>query len=371
MTPFSALAGGVFRLTSPPADVSLLLMMKHVLDMTVGELTAEIQRLGLPAYRARQIGTWLWQKGVTDFGEMTDLPAELRPRLAGEMTIRSAQVADQRLATDGTRKLLLQLHDDESVETVGIPAGKRTTACVSTQVGCAMGCKFCATGLDGLRRNLSAGEIVEQVFHVQRAMRRRVTNVVFMGMGEPLANYGATVAAVRALIDPHRLGISGRRVTVSTVGLPRQIRRLASERLPITLAISLHAPSDALRRELIPAAARWPLADVIAAAERFYDSRHREVTLEYVLLSGVNDGKLCAEALSKIARRLRCNVNLIGYNPIPVPAYERPSDEAMAAFADRLACRGVNVHVRRPRGSDVAAACGQLRRSADRPRQGS
>jgi 23S rRNA (adenine2503-C2)-methyltransferase len=339
--------------------------------MTAGELAEAIESLAQPAFRARQIAAWVWRKHVTDFEEMTDLSAELRQRLAGELCVLSARAVDERAATDGTRKLLLALHDGQCIETVGIPADKRLTACVSAQVGCAMGCRFCATGLGGLQRNLSSGEIVEQVFHIQRAAAQRVTNVVFMGMGEPLANYGATVAAVRALIDPERMGISARRITVSTVGLPKQIDRLAAEKLPITLAVSLHAPNDALRSRLLPAAARWPLADVLDAAERYYDSRKREVTLEYVLLAGVNDTKVCFEALARIAGRLRCNVNLIGYNPIPAVAYDRPSDEAVAEFADRLARRGVNVHVRRSRGLDVAAACGQLRQSTCRAREGS
>jgi len=296
---------------------------------------------------------------------MTDLPAPLRRLLAEQgYRLRTGRV-DRRLdAADGTIKCLLELADGEQIECVAIPAPRRLTACVSTQVGCAMGCAFCATGLGGQRRNLSAGEIVEQVFHLQRAAGRRVSHVVFMGMGEPLANYRATVAAVRALIDPQRLGISGRHVTVSTVGLPKQIRRLAGEKLPITLAISLHAPNDVLRRRLIPAASRAGLAEIITAAEAFYHSRNREVTLEYVLLAGVNDTKLCAEALAGITCRLRCSVNLIRYNPVPSLPFERPSEEATEAFVARLRRRGVNVHVRRSRGLDVAGACGQLRRTA-------
>jgi 23S rRNA (adenine2503-C2)-methyltransferase len=189
-----------------------------------------------------------------------------------------------------------------------------------------------------------------------------VTNVVFMGMGEPLANYDATVSALRAMIDPQRGGLSARHVTVSTVGLPRQIRRLAREGLPVTLAISLHAPNDALRARLIPLAAQVPLADILAAAEAFYDSRHREVTLEYVVLAGVNDTKTCAEGLARIARRLRCNVNLIRYNPVTGLAFQRPAEAQVEAFAARMGELGVNVHVRRSRGLDVTAACGQLRR---------
>ena len=273
--------------------------MKHLLDMTESELAAEVEDLGEPPYRARQIAAWVWNKQAASFAEMTDLPAELRPRLEAHLRILTARVAQCRRAPDGTAKLLLDLHDGERIEAVGIPHRRRLTACLSTQVGCAMGCTFCATGLDGLVRNLSAGEIVEQVRHVQRVLGRRVSNVVLMGMGEPLANYDATVRAVHALTDPQRMGISARHVTISTVGLPKQIRRLAREKLPVTLAISLHAPNDALRRRLVPAAARYALAEVLAAAEAFYHSRNRELTLEYVLLAGVNDTKVCAEALAR------------------------------------------------------------------------
>jgi 23S rRNA (adenine2503-C2)-methyltransferase len=335
--------------------------MKHILEMTNEQLTEALAGLGQPTFRARQVAEWVWKKHVAAFEQMTNLPAALRERLAAEFQVLSARPAGRSEAPDGTVKLLLALADGQRIETVGIPDRARLTACVSTQVGCGMGCAFCATGLGGLKRNLTAGEIVEQVFHLQRGMGGHVTNVVFMGMGEPLANYAATVSAVRAMIDPQRLGLSARHVTVSTVGLPRQIRRLAREGLPVTLAISLHAPNDALRAKLIPVAGQVPLADILSAAEAFYDSRHREVTLEYVLLAGVNDTKVCAEGLARIARRLRCNVNLIRYNPVTSLAFQRPAEAQVETFAARLGELGVNVHVRRSRGLDVTAACGQLR----------
>ena len=340
-------------------------MKRHLLDMTSGQLAAAIEALGERAYRAKQVAGWVWKKQVGAFSEMNNLPAGLRGRLAEEFVILTAAEQRRSESTDGTVKCLLRLADGETIEAVAIPAEGRLTACVSTQVGCAMGCGFCATGLEGLRRDLSAGEIVEQIFHLQAAMGRRVTNVVFMGMGEPLANYDATVAAVAAMIDPDRLGISARHVTVSTVGLPKQIRRLAAEKLPITLAISLHAPTDALRRKLIPAAGNVPIDRIIAAAEAFYRSRKREVTLEYVLLGGVNDTPGCADALADIAHRLRCNVNLIRYNPVSPLAYDRPTRAAVQEFEARLRRRGVNVHLRQSRGLDVTAACGQLRRLAE------
>jgi len=331
--------------------------------MTVAQLGGVLAEMHQPAFRARQVAGWVWHKHVTDFAEMTNLPAGLRERLAERLVILSAGVSARRDAADGTIKLLLTLADGESIECVAIPAGDRLTACVSTQVGCAVGCAFCATPIGGLKRNLTAGEIVEQVFHLQQAAGRRVTHAVFMGMGEPLANYAATVSAVRAMIDPDRLAMSARHVTVSTVGLPRQIRRLAGEGIPLTLAISLHAANDALRRRLIPLATRHSLADILAAASEFYDARHREVTLEYVLLAGVNDSPAQADELATVARRLRCNVNVIRYNAVDGLEFEAPPERACRAFVQRLVGRGVNAHLRASRGADATAACGQLRQS--------
>ena len=335
-------------------------MTSRMLDMTVDQLGETLVAAGHERYRAGQLADWVYRKGVVEPARMTNVPAAA----AGLFDLMTSRIAARRVSADGCTKLLLQLHDGRRVETVMIPAEGRATACVSTQVGCAVGCAFCASGLDGLERNLACGEILEQVLHLQAAAGRKATNVVFMGMGEPLANYDATVCAVRSLVDPARFALSARRVTVSTVGLPGPIRRLAREHLAITLAISLHAPNDAIRRELIPAARRYPLDDVLAAAEAFYQSHKREITLEYTLLAGVNDSPACAEALGGIAGRLRCNVNLIGYNPVSSLPYVRPTKTVTAAFAARLRARGVNVTVRRSRGLGVDAACGQLRRRA-------
>jgi len=336
--------------------------MKHLLDMTPDALATELAELGQLPYRARQVLQWVWGRGVTDFAEMTNLPAELRRRLADRLAILTGKAVRRTDSADGVVKLLVEWPDHRHVETVLIPAGKRRTACLSTQVGCSIGCAFCASGIGGLERNLTAGEIVEQVFHLQATGGEKVTHVVVMGMGEPLLNYDAAIAAVRAMIDPTRGGISARRVTVSTVGLPKRIRRLAREDLPITLAISLHAPNDALRRELIPAARGAPLEELIRAAQDFFARRHREVTLEYVLLAGVNDSADCAAQLAAIARRLRCNVNLIRFNPVPGVDFRAPDERGVRAFRDHLRAAGVNVHVRASRGADADAACGQLRR---------
>ena len=336
--------------------------MKHVLDMTPEALADALQARGQPAYRATQILEWAWRKGAAAFQAMTNLPRALRDELAGTLAVRIARLADRRDAADGVVKLLLAWGDGAKIEAALIPDRRCVTACVSTQVGCPVGCSFCASGTDGLERNLTGGEIVEQVLWLQDAAERAVTHVVFMGMGEPLLNYGATVFALRALADPRRGGLSARRLTVSTVGLPREIRRLAREDLPVTLAISLHAPTDALRRELIGWPALPPIAEVVEAAQAFFQARKREVTLEYVLLAGVNDTNVCAEGLARLAAQLRCNVNLIAYNPGAASAYRRPGQAGVQAFAERLRRRGVNVQVRRSRGADAAAACGQLRR---------
>ena len=336
--------------------------MDHLLDLTPVQLTALMAKLGQPPFRAKQIASWVYQRGAADFAAMSDLPAELRTHLVGEMSVMSGKTVTRNETPDGVTKLLVEFADGQRVESVLIPAQNRNTACVSTQVGCGMNCTFCASGAAGLERNLTGGEIVEQVLHLQAATGQKVTHVVFMGMGEPLANYDATLFAVRAMIDPQRLGISARHITVSTVGLPKAIRQLAAENIPLTLAISLHAPSDALRAKIIPKAGGIHIEEIIRAAQEFYQSRHREVTLEYMLIAGVNDTNVCAEGLARIAQQLRCSVNLIRYNPVPSASYEAPSAAAVRMFAQRLERRGVNVLIRKSRGQEADAACGQLRR---------
>ena len=336
--------------------------MKHLLNLTPQELTAELQAMGQEAYRAKQIGDWVWRKGVYDFRQMTNLPPRLRGELAKGFCILSGKVVRRSETNDGVVKLLIEWPDRHCVECVIIPEGQRRTVCLSTQVGCAMGCTFCASGLDGLGRNLTGGEIIEQILHLQSVCDQRISNVVFMGMGEPLANYEASVWAIRAVIDLERLGISARRVTLSTIGFPELIRRLAAEDIPITLAISLHAPTDRLRRELVPAAGNTTIEDLIRAGQEFFAHRGRELTLEYVLLAGVNDSVQCAEKLGRLAHRMRCNVNLIRFNPVEGLDFRRPSEEVVRAFRDQLSKVGVNVQIRASRGAEAHAACGQLRR---------
>jgi 23S rRNA (adenine2503-C2)-methyltransferase len=341
--------------------------MQHILNMTPDDLAEFLSSLAQPAFRARQVGEWVWKKGVVDFAAMSNLSKDLRATLAERCAVLTGRVADEARAGDGVVKLLIEYPDGEAVECVWIPDGARRTVCLSTQAGCAMGCAFCASAEGGLGRDLTAGEIVEQVFHLWSAGGEKPTNVVLMGTGEPLANYDASVAAVRAIVDADRLGISPRRVTLSTVGLAKQIRRLAKEDLPITLAISLHAPNDALRRRLIPAAKATTISQILSAAREFFASRGREVTLEYVLLGGVNDTPACANELAQLAGNLRCNVNLIRFNPIGKTPFAPSPEPVVKAFRDRLAAAGVNVHIRASRGAGVSAACGQLRRRGRKP----
>jgi 23S rRNA (adenine2503-C2)-methyltransferase len=326
-------------------------------ELTRDEARNILAEAGHKAFRAKQLADWIYGKGVTDPAVMSNLPAAV----TDEFAFLTSSIAAQADSRDGTTKLLLDLSDHCQVETVLIPSDKRATACLSTQAGCAIGCKFCASGMGGLQRNISSGEILQQLVHLRQATGTAPTNVVFMGMGEPLANYEATIAAVRAIIDPERFGISARRVTVSTIGIPSAIRRLAGEDLAITLAISLHAPTDELRREIIPSASKHTIDEILSAASEFYDARKREVTIEYVLLEGVNDADYHARNLSRLAGRLRSNVNLIRYNPVASLPFAPSSRSATEAFITELRANGTNATLRTARGTDIAAACGQLK----------
>lgn len=327
---------------------------------TLGAWCASV---GEPAFRSKQIVHWVFAARAANFDAMSNLPKLLRERLADAFALHQSSVVGEQLATDHTRKLLLEWTGGGRTECVLIPDGDRRTACISTQVGCPVGCVFCASGIGGVERNLSAGEIVEQAVRLSvLAEPARLSNVVFMGLGEPLANYAATLQAVRILNADWGLNIGARKITVSTVGLPSQMRKLADEQLQITLALSLHAPNDELRQELIPWAKNIPMAELVEAAQYYFNRTGREVTLEYVLLGGVNDQLSHARELARVCKRMRCNVNLIRYNPVAGLPYKRPTSEDAAAFQAALRDAGVNVHVRRSRGIDIDAACGQLRR---------
>ena len=314
-----------------------------------------------PAYRAGQITDWIYVRGATDWAAMTNLPVRLRQRLDETFLFRGTACAETIRSDDGTVKLAIALADGNVIETAGIPQGRRYTACLSTQVGCAQACAFCASGRAGLVRNLDAFEIVEQVLHLSAASRKP-THVVFMGVGEPLENYGAVSEAIDRLCAAWAFGIARRRITVSTVGAPDAIRRLAREHPQVNLAVSLHAAEDALRSRLIPANREWPLKKVLDAVRYHQETTRRQPTFEVVVLAGVNDTASAARALARTLSGMDCTVNLI--------ACHRDGggcDETSAcAFADALGRLGLRVTVRRSRGRDIDAACGQLRISVMR-----
>lgn len=402
----------------------------HLFDFTPQTLREWLAARGVSqGFRADQILEWVYAKGVGDPALMSNLAPRDRETLAREMRFLSGETVRHQVATDGTQKLLIEWYgggkeireqgstnrEDARVvsgsteprpsgsgfaalpilnaptsgdarpgdpsrqtETVMIPAenesgGERRTACVSSQIGCPVGCRFCASGLGGLDGSLSAGRIVEQVWRLARLLDvpgkpGRITNIVFMGMGEPLANFTSVMRAIRTMAAPWGLGISARKITLSTVGLPKAIERLAEEMdLPITLALSLHAPNDEIRRRLIPWAEFTTIEDLLGACAAWFRKTGREITLEYTLLSGVNDRVEHAEELAEVIRRMRtraggqANVNLIRYNEVAGLGFGRPATDDVVAFQRRLRDRGINAHIRASRGRDIAAACGQLR----------
>jgi 23S rRNA (adenine2503-C2)-methyltransferase len=331
------------------------------------ELDALVQAAGGRPFQARQLAHWTFRHGAADWDACRNLPRALTDRLAARgVRIRGSRVIQVDRAADGTEKLLVELADREAIETVLIPDGERLTLCVSSQVGCPVACVFCASGLDGVRRNLDAGEIVEQVLHARDRLRARdpearITNLVVMGLGEPMLNLRALTPALERITDPAGIGLGARRITVSTSGLPDRMRQFAATPQAYGLAVSLHAADDALRRRLVPTA-RATVAEIVEAARAFFAQKGREVTFEIVLLAEVNDRARDADALIAAVSGFACTVNLIPWNPVDrIEGLRRPSGERVDLFADRLRHAGLNVTVRRSRGSDRSAACGQLR----------
>jgi 23S rRNA (adenine2503-C2)-methyltransferase len=325
-------------------------------------LEAALAERGQESFRARQLFAWMYRRGVTDVDAMTDLSRDLRATLNASFKLTTPEIVSRERSSDGTEKFLLRLSDGRQIESVFIPDTPSMTFCISTQVGCAMACAFCLTGKMGLVRNLSAGEIVGQVRALAHNvdLRGKAFNIVLMGMGEPLHNYEATMKALRILADEHGFALPPRRVTLSTVGLLPALERLAREPIMPNLAISLHAPTDALRGELVPLNKKYGVADVIKACKRFPIRKRSRITFEYVLLAGVNDSPQDARVLAKLVASVKCKVNLIPLNAAPGIPFERPSDAAVDRFAKVLAERGVTVSVRKSRGRDIRAACGQL-----------
>jgi 23S rRNA (adenine2503-C2)-methyltransferase len=339
--------------------------LPNLYDLNFDELSAFIAGLGQPKYRARQLWHWLYRRYAASFDEMTELPQPLREQLAAAARLDSLQVVLEQHSIDGqTTKLLFQLPDGQTVETVLMRYEKRRTLCISTQAGCAMGCVFCATGQMGFFRNLRVGEIVSQVLYFARQLATEgeaVTNVVMMGMGEPLHNYDHTLAAVDRLTDPEGFNLGARKITISTVGLVPAIRRYADEQRQTPLAISLHAATDEERDKLIPVNRKWPIAELMDACRYYVHRTGRRLTFEWALIQGENDTVEQAHALGKLVHGMLCHVNLIPLNPTAGYAGGPSSRERVAAFQEELDRWGVSSTVRVRRGIDIQAGCGQLR----------
>ncbi len=343
-----------------PSNLNSPVISSPLLGQSLESLTAWVQDRGQPAYRGGQLHQWIYQKGARSLSEITVFPQSWRQEMA-ETAIGRSQLYHRAIATDGTIKYLLQLHDGQIIETVGIPTAKRLTVCVSSQVGCALACDFCATGKGGFKRHLQPHEIIDQVLTVQTDFQRRVSHIVFMGMGEPLLNLDNVLTALRCLNQD--VGIGQRQITLSTVGIARRIRQLADAQLQITLAVSLHASNQTLREQLIPSALRYPLPHLIDECREYVKLTRRRVTFEYILLAGVNDLPAHARELAHLLRGFQTHVNLIPYNPISEVDYQRPSPERIQTFQNVLQQEQIAVSVRYSRGLDAEAACGQLRAS--------
>jgi len=326
------------------------------------ELEEFVVAIGHKKFHAKQIYQWIWRRGVSDFEEMSNLSRELRAALAEQAVVSLPEVVQHQVSEDGTQKFVLRLSDGKQIESVFIPDTPKQTFCVSTQVGCAMGCAFCLTGKMGLLRHLSASEIAGQVRLLARSLQLldKSFNIVLMGMGEPLQNYDNTMKAMRMLNEKEGLDMHPKRVTLSTVGLVPQMDRLAQEELMPNLAVSLHASSEETRAAIVPPSKKYTMQDVIDACKRFPVSKRRRIMFEYVMLAGVNDSDEDARKLVKVLSGVKAKVNLLPLNAAPGIPFERPSDERINKFARILADKGLMVSVRKSRGRDIRAACGQL-----------
>ncbi len=339
--------------------------MSHFLDPTSEVLSRWLDEHDQKAYRAGQIRRWLFERQARDWQDMTDLPQTLRSQLSDAFPLWTTQVARHTHSDDGTEKLLLALADGGQIECVLLRDRARRTICISTQVGCAMGCVFCASGLDGVDRNLTGGELVEQILRLQHLLdgEERLSHIVVMGMGEPLANLDALLPVLDLATSTEGLGISTRRITISTVGLPEAIRRLARENARYRLAVSLHAPNDTLRSQIVPVNRSTGLDAILASADEYFAASGRQLTFEYVLLAGVNDRPQHARELARLLKSREAMLNVIPYNRVPGLPYAAPSSEARRAFRTILEQEGIAVKFRHLKGDEINAACGQLRRS--------
>ena len=331
-----------------------------LIGLNTKEIEDFVASLGEKKFRGRQIAAWLYKKNASSIDEMSDLSAGFRSALAEKAVLKHIEIVNIIKAPDGTAKYLLQLDDEQRIEAVLLPYEDRISVCVSSQVGCAAGCIFCATGLGGFVRNMTAGEIVDEILTLQSESEKRISHVVYMGMGEPLLNYDNVIKSIQLLNE--EVGIAMRHITISTVGITPRIDSLAEEKLQINLAISLHAPNDDLRRRLIPLAERYPLRELISACRRYTEITHRRVTFEYLLIKDLNDSLALANNLAKLLKGTLCNVNLIPYNAVEGLDLNRPPREHVKAFRAVLEEAGITVTQRMEKGQSVSAACGQLRR---------
>lgn len=337
--------------------------MKDIKSMELKELSGLMAELGEPGFRAKQVFSWIHEKKTAAFDEMTSLPKSLRERLAGMFYISGAEILGKYVSkADGTVKYLFAFEKDTIIESVLMKYEYGAAVCVSTQAGCAMGCTFCASTLGGMSRNLSAGEMLSQVYEASRDSGETVNHVVLMGSGEPLDNYGEVMKFIRIINAAEGMNLGQRKITLSTCGLADMIEKLADEELQITLAVSLHAPDDVIRNKIMPISRKYPMGELLAACERYAQRTGRRVTFEYALIKGVNDSDECAEKLAVRLKNMLCHVNLIPVNDVAERRYEKSGENRIAAFAAILRAGGINATVRRELGSDINAACGQLRK---------
>ncbi len=341
--------------------------MQDLRDLSLEELTAYLKSVEAPAFRAEQIFQWIYQKGAWAFDEMTNVPKDLREKLKKNFILKPYPIAHKLTSEDGTTKFLFDLEDHEKIESVLIPTPTRTTACISTQAGCKFGCRFCASGIGGWKRNLSCSEIVTQVLHVKeealKHQRRPLTNIVFMGTGEPLDNFDHLMKAVRIINAGKGLNIGARHITISTVGVVPRIKELSLQGLQLELAISLHGYDNPSRDVLMPVNRKYPFDELIAACREYIRKTRRQITFEYILIKDVTCSPHAVQALKKAFKGLICKMNLIPYNPVSEFDHKTPTAQEMRTFRDDLMKAGIHATIRTPRGKDVNAACGQLRHS--------
>jgi 23S rRNA (adenine2503-C2)-methyltransferase len=335
---------------------------RDIIGLTIKELEVSLADWQEERYHARQIFSWIYKKGARDFESMSDLPFDLRRRLKENFYFFGLKLSRVLKSSDGTEKILFELRDGNFIEAVAIPTEKRTTGCLSTQAGCRFSCRFCASGLLGFKRNLTTAEMIEEVLYLKNnAASGRLTHIVFMGIGEPLDNYDNVLGTIRIINSPEGLHIGARRITISTCGLVPGIKRLAQEGLQVELSVSLHAADDKIRSQIMPINRKYPLSSLLESCRSYIKMTNRQVTFEYVLIKGMNSDLQNARKLSIILRPLNCKVNLIPANAVGERGIEPPDKSEILLFKDCLVKSGINVTLRRPRGEDIAAACGQLR----------